>query len=71
MQTQHPQQPLVHVNGIKRFLQNNIIVWLCDTGRMDLNEIATMGFSDADHCQLAQLLGYSAAGFHDLSYVHH
>ena len=65
----HPQQPVVQVDGIDRYLQNDIIAWLFDTGKIDLNAISTMGFKTADQCQLAQLLGYSLSGYGDLHYT--
>ena len=65
-----PMQPLVRdKNGVIRFQKNAIIDWLFETGRLDLNQLATMKFSKDDHMQIAQLLGYSVSGFGDLSYV--
>lgn len=65
----HPMQAIVLKDGIARFQSNAIIEHLFDTGALDLNKIATMGFSNEDHMQLAQLLGYSVSGFVDLSYA--
>lgn len=66
----HPMQPLVRdKNGTVRFKANKIIEWLFESSRLDLNMIATMGFSDEDNMQIAQLLGYSVSGFGDLSYA--
>lgn len=65
----NPVQPLVNVNGIIRFKQNEIVKFLFDTGLFDMNIIARMNFSDDDREQFAQLIGYSLAGFGDLSYV--
>lgn len=63
----HPIQPLyVDANEILRFNSNKIVAYLAE-GR--LNEIASMGFSNQDHEQVAQLIGYSLCGFGDLSYV--
>ena len=70
----HPRQ-LTHVDdhGVVRFVRNEIIDWLCKTGRLDLNDIAIRAargqFSVDDQRQLAQLLGYSVSGYHDLSYA--
>jgi hypothetical protein len=56
-------------HGITRFRPNRIIQWLNDTGKLSLNEIATLAFDVEDREQLAQLLGYSLSGFAELSYV--
>lgn len=69
----HPMQPVVlDPHGVARFKQNAIVRFLVDWARdrgMSLNELAVMGFSDADFEQLAQLIGYSVSGFGELSYV--
>lgn len=65
-----PMQPIViGKNGTVRFQANAIVCWLCDSGKLNLNEIAIMPFSDDDHMQIAQLLGYSVSGFGDLPYA--
>ena len=38
-------------------------------GRLDLNGLHTMSFSQEDREQFAQLMGYSISGYHELSYV--
>ena len=65
----HPMQEIVEVSGVVRFRQNAIINWLFESGRLDLNYIAHMNFTQEDRIQLAQLLGYSVGGFQGLSYV--
>ena len=66
----HPMQKIYRDDsGVVRFRGNEIIRHLCDTGALNLNRIAAMGFSDEDHMQLAQLLGYSVGGFGELSYA--
>ena len=66
----HPIQPLKKdSNGVVRFKQNNIVMYLLDNGGIDLNELAVMDFSDNDREQLSQLIGYSLSGFGDLSHV--
>jgi hypothetical protein len=66
----HPMQPLVlDKHNVIRFKQNKIINYLFDTGRLNLNDLATMSFPAEDWMQLAQLLGYSVSGYGDLSYV--
>ena len=69
----HPMQPVVIFKEsderIARFQQNKIIRWLCDSGKLDLNEIASMPFDEDDFMQIAMLLGYSVSGFGDLSYA--
>lgn len=68
--SKHPRQPLVWgEDGIVRFKRNDIICWLVSSGRLDFNEIATKNFSIEDQAQLAQLIGYSVAGYGDLPYV--
>lgn len=70
----HPIQPIEKdVNGYPRFKKNKIVEYLLDNGGVDLNMIAalshTEGFSQNDHEQFAQLIGYSLSGFSELSYV--
>lgn len=65
----HPMQPLVMVKGVKRFKENAIVRHLLYSGSLDLNQIAALPFSQEDREQFAQLIGYSLAGFGDLSYV--
>ena len=66
----HPMQKIYRDDsGVVRFRGNEIIRHLCDTGALDLNRVAIMGFSDEDHMQVAQLLGYSVGGFGELSYA--
>lgn len=65
----HPMQAIILKDGVARFQSNAIIEHLFDTGAIDLNKLATMGFSKEDHMQLAQLMGYSVSGFGDLSYA--
>lgn len=66
----HPMQAIhLDSHGVARFQDNAIIQHLCDTGAIDLNKLATMGFSNEDRMQLAQLLGYSVSGFGDLPYA--
>jgi hypothetical protein len=65
-------QPLVKVDKVIRFKANKIVRALLDFASargMSLNEIAGMEFSQDDRCQLAQLIGYSISGYHELSYV--
>lgn len=66
----HPMQPVIIADdGYIRFKQNKIIDYLFKAGKLDLNELAFMDFSDEDRMQLAQLLGYSISGYSELSYV--
>lgn len=68
----HPIQPLEKKDGVLRFKQNAIVSHLLEHGEKHgcgLNEIARMDFSEEDHMQLAQLIGYSLSGYGELSYV--
>ncbi len=68
----HPIQPILLVNDVARFKENKIVSKLLDFSQSKgygLNEIACDNFSQEDHIQLAQLIGYSHSGFGDLSYV--
>lgn len=56
-------------DGVVRFQRNEIVRFLLDAGPFDLNKLAAMDFSDEDHTQFAQLIGYSLSGFMDLSFV--
>jgi hypothetical protein len=79
-----PMQPVVQdAHGVLRFRKNAIVCTLLDRdterGRVypdfparsdgGLNWTGTQGFSQADEEQLAQLIGYSISGYHELSYV--
>ena len=66
----NPIQPLgADDQGVIRFKANAIVRHLLDHGDIDLNKLATLGFSAEDWEQFAQLIGYSLSGFGDLSYV--
>lgn len=70
----HPTQPLKKDDkGTERFKANGIVVYLLEVCRQakicDLNTLAMLPFDIEDRVQLAQLLGYSACGFGELSYV--
>lgn len=66
----HPTQGMrVDNEGVVRFRQNRIVRVLLDTSKLDLNDIAGMGFPIEDRVQLAQLIGYSLGGFAELPYV--
>ena len=60
-----PLQPII--DG--RFVPNRIVQALLETSTLDLNVIASMDFTDQEHMQLAQLIGYSLSGFSELDYV--
>lgn len=70
----NPMQPLISDEaGVVRFKKNKIVSDLLDFASkhgMDLNTIGmNRSYSNDDHEQLAQLIGYSVSGFGDLSYV--
>jgi hypothetical protein len=56
-------------NGVARFRPNEIVLWLLENGNKTMNDIAIQDFSDEDRMEFAQLVGYSASGYGDLSYV--
>lgn len=62
-------QPIVEVDGKKRFKENKIVRFLLDDGGIDMNQIARMSFDQDDREQFAQLIGYSLCGFAELGYV--
>ncbi len=65
-----PTQPTVTDEfGVLRFQANPIVRLLLETGPIDLNQLALMGFPDWARAQFAQLIGYSVDGYEDLSYV--
>lgn len=75
-----PRQPMQPIEwaeeNVVRFRKNQIVDYLVDWARgrgMGLNEIAVMHargyFNSWDLMQLDQLIGYSVAGYGDLSYV--
>lgn len=55
--------------GVLRFVTNPIVRFLLDAGPFDMNALAMMDFPDEARAQFAQLIGYSVAGYGDLSYV--
>lgn len=64
-----PMQPIyIDNHGVARFKENAIVRALLDTGKLNLNDIALLPFSDEDREQLAQLIGYSVSGFGELNY---
>lgn len=65
----HPIQPLQMENGVLRFKRNKIVEHLLEKGRIDMNQIARLDFSQEDREQFAQLIGYSHSGSGDLGYV--
>lgn len=70
MNIPHPIQPLaLDEHGVMRFKANAIVRFLLDAGPFDMNQLACMPFAKEDREQFAQLIGYSLAGFGDLSYV--
>lgn len=72
-QKKHPMQTIeFDAEGIIRFRQNKIVRDLldhCQKHGLDLNQIATRDYTQADREQLAQLIGYSVSGYNELSYV--
>lgn len=67
---EHPMQDIEKdTNGVIRFRRNAIVRALLDTGKLNLNDLALLPFSDEDHRQFAQLIGYSISGYGDLPYV--
>lgn len=58
--------------GVVRFRENAIVRALLNVASrhgFGLNEIAMGDYAQEDREQLAQLIGYSIAGYHELSYV--
>ena len=66
----HPIQSIeLDKNGDARFKENKIVRYLLDNGRIDLNKLACIDFSQEDREQFAQLIGYSLFRYGELSYV--
>ena len=66
------QSVIMTEDGKLRFRENQIISFLVELAfenGFSLSKIAAMDFSDEDRMQLAQLIGYSVAGYGMLSYV--
>ena len=64
----HPMQPIyADGHGVQRFKPNAIVDYMAT--KIGLNELHIMPFTNEDHDQLAQLIGYSVSGYGDLSYV--
>lgn len=65
-----PLQPLYRdSDGVIRFESNKIVKALLATGKLCLNDIAQLDFSQEDREQFAQLIGYPLSDFEELSYV--
>lgn len=68
-----PMQPVVRAaDGCIRFRENRIVSALLEHSSRhgySLNETAIGDFTDDEHMQLAQLIGYSVSGYGDLSYA--
>jgi hypothetical protein len=62
--TDHPIQPFVDDNGIKRFLENKLVSVLVESyGHNNLAVlVARSKESRADYDQILQLIGYSVSG---------
>ena len=65
----HPIQPLVMVNGVKRFRCNEVVAYLLEHGGLDMNHLAAQQFKTEDYQQFCQLIGYSLSGYGELSWV--
>jgi hypothetical protein len=52
-----------------RFVPNKIVNWMLSQIPDGLNTIARMDFTNEEHMQLAQLIGYTTSGYGSLSYV--
>lgn len=68
----HPLQPLeTDDQGVIRFVGNDIVRLLLDTGKLDLNDLHRMvargKYSIEDYAQLMMLISYSVSGFQELS----
>jgi len=63
-----PIQPVVNVDGVYRFKKNSIVEYMVENGPWDLNVLSRIG-EIGDYAQLAQQIGYSVDGWHDLSTV--
>jgi hypothetical protein len=68
-----PIQPVyLDSNGHIRFLDNRIVRDVLEVSKLNgygLNEIALNRYTQEEHQQFAQLIGYSVSGYGDLSYV--
>ncbi|MCG3740692.1 hypothetical protein [Vibrio cincinnatiensis] len=70
MRKKHPIQPLLKdENGTIRFKSNEIVKFLFERGGFDMNDLASMDFSQEDREQFAQLIGYNLSWYGELSYV--
>lgn len=67
---QHPMQSIyIDKDGNARFKENKIVRYMLDRNIINMNDIASLRFSNEDRMQFAQLIGYSVDGYGDLSYV--
>lgn len=68
--TRHPMQPLeLNADGVLGFKENRLIRWLAKNVPGGLNSIPYDMFDQAELDQFAQLIGYTHAGFEELSYT--
>lgn len=72
---QRRMQPIVVVDGVVRFKENQLVRYLLDAGGrygLDMNHLAILpGISNEDREQFAQLIGYPVSGFGELPYARH
>jgi hypothetical protein len=64
--TKHPMQPIELKGEVYRFKENEIISYLVDSGKINLNEISLLPFKKEDKEQFWQLMGYSVSGYGDV-----
>ena len=66
----NPMQPVgLDEGGVARFKRNAIVSLLLDVGKLTLNDLGCMAFTQTDWEQFYQLIGYSVSGYGDLSSV--
>jgi hypothetical protein len=67
---------IIDKNGTERFIENPVVRYLLDNGKIDLNQIAVAyqtgklgGVEDAQraYAEFNMMLGYSVCGFEELS----
>lgn len=66
-----PDQPIIMSGGETIFAANRIVRFLLDRAMVDLNQLNEIDylFTQAEWDQFYQLIGYSTAGFYELSNV--
>ena len=65
-----PVETVIDKHGAQRFMENEVVVWLLDTGQLDLNKMAMAfhegHFSLGAYMEFYMSIGYTVCGFEEI-----